>query len=55
MKKGAGVSIERSESGSGDRYEYPYILKRGVMFLNREVVHLFPIGGVLKSGGGVLK
>ena len=40
FKKGVGVSIERSESGSGDRYEYPYILKRGVMFLNQEVAHL---------------
>jgi hypothetical protein len=55
QKKGVGISLERSEFGSGDRYEYPDILKRGVMFLNQEVVHLFPIGGVLKSGGGALK
>jgi hypothetical protein len=55
FKKGVGVSIERSESGSGDRYEYPYILNRWVMFLNQEVVHLFPVGHVLKSGGGTLK
>jgi hypothetical protein len=40
LKKGVGDYLERSESGSGNRYEYPYILKRGVMFLNQEVVHL---------------
>ena len=41
LKKGVGDYLERSESGSGNRYEYPYILKRG--------------GHVLKSGGGTLK
>jgi hypothetical protein len=49
LKKGAGDYPERSETGRV--FEYPYILKKGVMFLNQEVVHLFPIGHVLKSGG----